>query len=297
VQNIKIIKKYIRRLLPKKIFVNASIDTLIEAHLASGKKVGVGYNVFFNNNSLFFHFLDRFVAKHAVSRIVAHSRFHKRLYLRIGIPKEKISVIPHCIDIKRIENLAYKNFPIESKGKLVIFYAGRLTVEKGIMELLLAFQNLVKRVSSSLVVVGDGPLREWVLLKKKEFEKGKNDSKIVFLDRWQTPINFLPYMAKADVVVLPSHSETFSIFLLEAMALKKAIVATRVGGVPENIIDNINGLLVEPKNVKELEYALYRLSCDSSLRRKLGSNAFQVAREKYDVSVVAPKFLRFMEEE
>jgi glycosyltransferase involved in cell wall biosynthesis len=126
VQNIKIIKKYIRRLLPKKIFVNASIDTLIEAHLASGKKVGVGYNVFFNNNSLFFHFLDRFVAKHAVSRIVAHSRFHKRLYLRIGIPKEKISVIPHCIDIKRIENLAYKNFPIESKGKLVIFYAGRL---------------------------------------------------------------------------------------------------------------------------------------------------------------------------
>jgi glycosyltransferase involved in cell wall biosynthesis len=165
------------------------------------------------------------------------------------------------------------------------------------MELLLAFQNLVKRVSSSLVVVGDGPLREWVLLKKKEFEKGKNDSKIVFLDRWQTPINFLPYMAKADVVVLPSHSETFSIFLLEAMALKKAIVATRVGGVPENIIDNINGLLVEPKNVKELEYALYRLSCDSSLRRKLGSNAFQVAREKYDASVVAPKFLRFMEEE
>jgi glycosyltransferase involved in cell wall biosynthesis len=104
-------------------------------------------------------------------------------------------------------------------------------------------------------------------------------------------------MSQADIVVLPSYSEMCPVILLEAMTLKKAIVATNVGGIPEMIKDGFNGLLVEPRNEEELGGVLLKLITDSTLRYRLGSNALRFIRERYDVSVVAPKFLQFMEEE
>jgi glycosyltransferase involved in cell wall biosynthesis len=239
--------------------------------------------------------MDRLVARHTIDEILAHTQFQKKFYQGMGIGEERISIIPHCVDSSRIEAMASGDICPRTDDKPRIFYAGRLQASKGIVELLSSFHVLSRRIPSTLVIVGDGPLKEWVSEKRKALERENNGSKIVFLDGWRPPRDFMPHMAQADVVVLPSHSEMCPIILLEAMALGKAIVATDVGGIPEIIRDSSSGLLVKQRDEKQLARALSKLAVDSTLRQRLGLNALRTIREEYDVTVVAPKFLRFME--
>jgi len=82
--------------------------------------------------------------------------------------------------------------------------------------------------------------------------------------------NVMEYVAAFDVFVLPSVLEGFGIVLLEAMALKKPIVASRVGGIPEVVEDGVTGLLVPPGDPKSLARALVRLLRDPPTRFRMG---------------------------
>lgn len=279
----------------KGIFVNASLDTVAESYLAMKGQIRAGYNVFPSGYSPLFRTMDRLVAKHMIGGILAHTEFQKKFYQKMGIGEERISIIPHCVDSNRIETMASGDICSRTNNKPRIFYAGRLQASKGILELLSSFHVISREIPSTLVIVGDGPMKEWVSEKRKALEREDNGSKIVFLDGWRPPQEFMPHMAQADVVVLPSHSEMCPIILLEAMALGKAIVATDVGGIPEVIRHLSSGVLVEQRDEKQLGQVLSELIVDSRLRRRLGLRALQTVREEYDVSVVAPKFLGFME--
>ncbi|MEM2093850.1 MAG: glycosyltransferase family 4 protein [Candidatus Bathyarchaeia archaeon] len=296
--NIKIIRTLVKSyMIPRnKIFVNASVDTLFQSCLASGGKVRAGYNVFPSGYSLLYRAMDYIAARHTIDRILAHTQFQRKLYQKIGIEQNKISIIPHCIDTERIALMASGDVSKLEIDKPIIFYAGRLYKAKGICELVSSFQNLAQRISSTLVIVGDGPLKEWIFQKGIEIERKYHSSNILFLQGWRPPQEFLKYMLRSDVVVLPSYSEMCPIVLLEAMALGRAVVSTDVGGIPELIQDGFNGLLVRPRDENELEQALLKLISEPGLRQKLGHNAFQTILRNHDVSVLAPKFLQFMEE-
>jgi glycosyltransferase involved in cell wall biosynthesis len=296
--NIGIIRKIIKqwKISKNKIFVNASIDTLFEAHYAAKAKICTGYNVLGNDTaSIGYHLLDYLAIRTSVGRIVAHTEYQKNLYLRMGIDENSISVIPHCIDLGRIEKAVGKENG-ESAGAAdepTIFYGGRLSVEKGIRELVECYRSLLKETSAKLVLVGDGPLRDWILEKKKQIERKHRNSKIVFLGKWQPPETLLKKMVESDIVALPSYHEMCPIILLEAMCLKKAIVSTSLGGPREMITHGINGLLIDPHDRNDLKDALIALTTDSKLRDRLGTNAFQTLQQRYEVSVVAPRFLEF----
>lgn len=90
-------------------------------------------------------------------------------------------------------------------------------------------------------------------------------------------------LAEADVFVLPSHSEGQPIAVLEAMASGLAIVATRVGAVPDVIRDGVDGLLVAPRDVDGLARALRAVVEDPELRRRLGWSARRRAIRRFDV--------------
>ena len=294
--NIRIIKKTIQSLgiSRDKIFVNANIDTLFEAYWAAKMKVATGYNALFNNrNSFIFNLMDRLAAKHAIGKIVAHTEYQKNLYMRIGIEEKRIEIIPHCIDVSRIKKLANDSTE-ETMVKPVIFYGGRLTVEKGIKELLNSYQQISEQMESTLVLVGTGPLKEWILKKKRTVEKNSKGSRVVCLG-WQPMNVFLSKMREADVVVLPSHNESFGIILLEAMSLKRPIVATRSGGVTDIITDHADGILVNPHDHNELAKAILELLGDSKMRARVGSNALTTVQRKYEVIKVSSQFTAFME--
>lgn len=163
--NTRVIKKMIQhqRVSWGKIFVNASIDTLFETYWAVNEKVTTGYNVIFNDpNSFFFRGLDRLASKFAIGRILAHTEFQKRIYLKTGIEAEKITVIPHCIDLNRIEKSANQlgsKTVTKTAERPIIFYGGRLSVEKGVKELFSCYEDISEQLPTTLVLVGDGPLR------------------------------------------------------------------------------------------------------------------------------------------
>jgi glycosyltransferase involved in cell wall biosynthesis len=130
-----------------------------------------------------------------------------------------------------------------------VLYAGRLSAEKGVRELVAAANGL------PLVVAGDGPLRPEV----------------------PQALGFVPndelqaYYARAAVVACPSHREGFGVSCAEAMAHGKPVVASSVGGLKDLVVDGETGLLVPPRDVGALRDALDRLLGDRELRRRLGA--------------------------
>jgi glycosyltransferase involved in cell wall biosynthesis len=151
-----------------------------------------------------------------------------------------VRVIPSGVDVPR--DVAEPADPPE------VLYAGRLSAEKGIRELVEATAGM------KLVVAGDGPLRDEV----------------------PGALGFVPHdelrglYARASVVVCPSHREGFGVVCAEAMAHGRPVVAGAVGGLLDLVVDGQTGLLVPPRDTAALRAALERLLADGALRRRLG---------------------------
>lgn len=294
--NERIIRKLLRSLkVPTdRIFVNASLDTLFEVVCATKKRIAIGYNVLGNDpGSAFFNLLDRFAAKSSVRGILAHTNYQKDLYMRKGIPEAKIRIIPHCVSVDRVMTMSSQS--ARTSERPTIFYGGRLVAEKGVRELLTSYCEISRRIESDLILVGKGPLEELIMKKRRTMAENGERGKIECLG-WQPMTVFLSKMREADVVVVPSYDEPFGIILLEAMALKKPIIATLSGGVCEIVTNNDNAILVAPHKVEELTQAIAQLLSDSKMRNRIGSNAFRTVRQTYDACKVAPQFMAFMEE-
>jgi glycosyltransferase involved in cell wall biosynthesis len=140
-----------------------------------------------------------------------------------------------------------------------VLYAGRLSAEKGIEELLEATRGM------NLVVAGDGPLR----------------------GRVSGALGFVPHdelqrlYARAAIVACPSRREGFGVACLEAMAHARPVVATAVGGLRDLVVDGETGLVVPPRDPAALRSALERLLTDAGLRRRLGSAGRLRAQERF----------------
>ncbi|HEY6083809.1 MAG TPA: glycosyltransferase family 4 protein, partial [Nitrospira sp.] len=92
-----------------------------------------------------------------------------------------------------------------------------------------------------------------------------------------------PYFAAMDLYVQPSLNEAFGIAVVEAMAMGKAVVASRVGGLPEIVAHEETGLLVSPRDVAELARAIIALLEDRQYREWIGSRGLIRARERFDL--------------
>lgn len=88
------------------------------------------------------------------------------------------------------------------------------------------------------------------------------------------------------VMVMPSvmKSESFGVAVLEASACARPVIASRVGGVPEVLLDGVNGILVSPSDADELAEAIIRLAGDADLRDRMGQAGYQFVRENYEWS-------------
>jgi len=109
--------------------------------------------------------------------------------------------------------------------------------------------------------------------------------------------NIFDFMNAVDVVVLPSISnEDFPNVTLEAMSLGKAVVASRLAGIPEQIHDMASGLLVEPGDALGLAHALCRLSSNPDLRRRLGQNALDRFNGQFCARTAVARYVKLYDE-
>jgi colanic acid/amylovoran biosynthesis glycosyltransferase len=155
-----------------------------------------------------------------------------------------------------------------------LLYVGRLSEEKGVLELVEAARGL------PLEVVGDGPLRARV------------PGAVGFVP----PGELGPWYERASVVVAPSRREGYGVVAREAMAWGRPVVASAVGGLPDAVEDGVTGLLVPPRDIGALRAALERLLGDSALRERLGAAAREKAQRELSLDAAAAALQAVYEE-
>lgn len=209
-------------------------------------------------------------------KIINTTQYYKNYSKKLARFKEKIVIIPPGINLRN-KIITYKN----NKEKNILF-VGQLDKthrHKGLDLLIEVFSHLIKNYKVNLVIVGTG---DDVVRYKKKVEK-LNISRSVIFTGYINDIVLSSFYASSDVIVLPSinNSEGFGMVLLEAGAHKKPVIGTKVGGIPYFIDHNINGLLVNPNNKKELENALLTIIKDSKFAKLLGENNYSKTIKNY----------------
>ena len=211
------------------------------------------------------------------------------LRVQVGIPAQKLSTVANGVDIARFSTA----HPLDrstwgwSDEHVVVGCVARLEKEKGHAMLLDAFRRVHSRHPSlKLLLVGDGSER--AALEQFTRQHGVKESVAFLGARTDVP----ELMAACDIVALTSVREGLPISILEAMAASKAVVATKVGGVPQIVVDNVTGLLVEPSDAEALARALEHLMLDHKARRRLGSEAYDLVRTRYSFDHTVTQYAR-----
>ncbi len=191
--------------------------------------------------------------------------------------KPEVIVIPNIIK----EN---KSGKISNLNNRQIISVGRLEDVKDFYTLILVFSVIVKKYPNYVLkIIGEGSMRE----KLEEQIKKCNLQKNVILTGRRTENEINNELIKSDVFVLTSKSESFSLVLCEAMNFGVPCIAFDVDVGPREIIqDGKNGFLIENRNVDLMIERLDELLYNISLRRFLGSNSYNVAKNYYSENII-----------
>jgi len=181
--------------------------------------------------------------------------------------------IPNGINIDTLEKSENKIYDKQ------IIYAGRLSKEKGILELLLIAKELPGDIH--LIIVGTGPEEESVKIASKQ----KNIHHFGYLPSDQT----ISLIRGSEILIQPSLTEGISTSILEAMACKTVVIATNIGGNKEILSDHNTGILIQ--NHFQILESLHELFLNSSLRELLIQNAF-IEVQKYDWKNIGKQYLK-----
>lgn len=221
-------------------------------------------------------------------RIVVVSNALKQcLDLEIGISKKKITVIHNGVDLTKFnpDVITPQSPTHEINDPIRVGVIGRLRDAKDHAGLFKAWTRVTKvHAKSKLLVVGDGVLRN-------SLEKLVRDLNISASVTFLGQQDDLPkIISQMDLVVLPSKRESFPISILEAMAMKKPIIATSVGGIPEMISHGRNGFLVPPQDPEALADAILLFMKDPKLFQGMAVEAYHTVNAEFSDKLVINKY-------
>jgi len=186
---------------------------------------------------------------------------------------------------KPVKNDIREKYLVRNNEKLLLF-VGRLVPLKNLVFLIKALAQVVwERKRVKLLIVGEGPLEKQALLWVRKL---KVEGHVIFTGR--VPNEELPqYYSAADIFVISSYYESFSIVISEAMSCELPIVATRVGGIPMQIRDGENGFLVESGDIKQFKKAIITILDNESLAKEMGERNRELVKKKYSWTTSAQK--------
>lgn len=232
---------------------------------------------------MFYVYLERLAAKFC-DRIICVSQQEKEMALTIKIaPSDKFKVIPNSIDFKKLQlskkiNLKERYPKIINYRDIIITTVGRLSYQKA-PEIFVKAASIVAQQCNHVkfLYIGTGELKEFVekLALKLGLEK-----RIIFTGYRNDVFDLLK---SSHIFVLTSRYEGLPYSILEAMALKLPVVATKVIGSSELVIHGKTGILVPPENEHALANAILFLINDSKNRKKLGMAGYNHLIQNYSL--------------
>lgn len=168
-----------------------------------------------------------------------------------------------------------------SEGDFVVTYIGRLTREKGVGELLQAYESLTEKYSNfHLLLVG--PIEDGVI--EARLRELANSDNLHILGPTSTPEM---YLSVSDLLCLPSYREGFGTVVIEAAAMRVPALGTNIVGLCDAIVDGETGLLVDARNVDELVLGLEKLLHNQAYCKQLGGNAYNRCKSEFDSKVIS----------
>lgn len=236
-----------------------------------------------------FNFILRSYEKKLMNRsnaLIAVSKYTVNELTKLyGINEKKIHVIYNGVDVDKFKprpnrSELRREFGLD-ENKIIVLFVGRLYHRKGLEILLNSIPPVLKEVSNvKFIISGKG-------FKQKE-ENLRNLAKELDIEE---SVEFLGYVSDeklprlysaSDIFVLPAIYENFPFAILEAQSSGLPVISTNVGGIPEFLEDNKNGLIIEPGSSKQLTQKLLVLLKDQKLAKKMGDHGRKLIKEKLD---------------
>lgn len=235
-------------------------------------KHGVGFTQDELRKISFTKKISSILVNQCVSKYIALTKADKETLVKFfKISPDKISVIPNGLDTPVLP-VTKKN---DRKGK-VIGTVTRLTPKKGLKYFIEAIPEILKFDNTiKFKIAGSGEQENELKELVNELNLNNNIEFMGYI------INIISFIDDLDIFVLPSIMEGFPYVILEAMLMKKTIIATDIFGLNEIIDNNINGILIKPKNPHEISKSIINLIKNPDMARRLGVNAYSKAQREY----------------
>jgi len=234
------------------------------------------------------------------SKVIALNHVEAKQYKAMGVPEEKLAIIPNGINLSEYAKLPPKgnfkkkfNIPEEKK---IILYLGRIHRIKGVDFLIKAYaylKNEMNYKNAVLVIAGpdDGYLKE-----AQGIANSLGISKNVLFTGQLYGRDKLEVYVDSEFYVLPSRYETFPMAALEAYACGKPIIASNVGGLRELVVNGETGLLIDVGDIDQLAKAIHSLLNNEAEVEKMGSKGMQYVKSNFSIEKVVERLEKVYEE-
>lgn len=172
----------------------------------------------------------------------------------------------------------------EPLGPIVVLLVGRMLRDKGVVEFVDAARLIKKAgLNAQFQLIGDIDPGNPTTLTESQLEQWAKEGVV----SWKGHVDDIPaLLAASHIVCLPSYREGLPKSLIEALAAGRPVVATNVPGCREVVTDELNGLLVEPRNAKSLADAIGRLIVDKEMRVRFGAAGRLLAEQEFSTTLI-----------
>ena len=256
--------------------INTNCKTITTPHGWS-KKADFKLMIYETINKLIFPFFDA---------VVPLSEELYKSCLKIPFLKSKLHLIKNGVDIEEIKNtknIAEEILELKKNKTFIIGYIGQLIPRKGLDILFTALKD-IKEINWHLFIIGEGEEKNRLISMSKGFGI---DSRIHFTGFREDRLSFLKGF---DVFILPSRLEGIPRCLMEAGGMGIPIIASRIPGCTDIVINNKTGLLFTPDDPVSLKNTILKMAHNNELRKSLGQNVSLFIEKNYSAKKMAKEY-------
>jgi D-inositol-3-phosphate glycosyltransferase len=226
---------------------------------------------------------------------LANTLYEKRRLEKVGVTGEKIFVLGSGVDMQPFTSVnpeSVKQYKEElgiPEDGLLIGYAGRIEPTKNVITLIKAFEKIAAQFPGVYLLVAGSD--SGYVAELKDYCSGLTaeiSARIRFQPNFPIEKKALVFNA-IDILVLPSHNESFGLVFLEAWSCKKPVIGASIGAVRDVINDGTDGLLMEVNNESSLAKKLAELIGNETLRATMGENGFAKVKENYTWDIITSR--------
>lgn len=234
-----------------------------------------------------FYAITKFSIERSDGVTAVSSFLRDETYRAFGCVSCDLAVIPNFVNLAEYHpGASATGVMLAPAGHKVLAHISNFREVKRVKDVVRIFARVRRAMPSTLVMVGDGPER--LDAEREARELGVSED-VRFLGRLDA---VAPILASTDLFLLPSQTESFGLAALEAMACGAPVLASRVGGLPEVVVDGVNGILEPPGSVEAMARRAIEVLKDGDRHSAMREAAVQRAAE-FSADVVVPQYEAF----